>query len=197
MEPTARHEPTSESHTDIVPTPEYFPELATLLLHLPADVLNSGELSKLADEHDMIVKQEFHITVIGHTNGQKILEALSRTPKPKKIAKTTALKELIQATNWQVELLPEGYELHSVDEENETLRRSVVEMARVKGLEDFMANLNQLLGTDIATQPPHVTLCTAGSLPEKSKMGIGVYTEDDLNSYQKKKILLGSDLMNK
>lgn len=169
-----------------------------MVLHMPSDTFDVEKLNGLAAEHGMIPKDEFHVTVIGNTNGQRILDALAALPRADRAAKREAIVGLIAAhkENWKVELLPLGYELHSIKDAEQTIRRSVVEMVKVPGLEQFIANLNELLGLTLETQPPHITLCTAGSVPEKSKMGIGVDTEDDLESYKKEKLYLGSDFIN-
>lgn len=189
---TQREKDESAQREALFASPEsksFDPKSNTLLLNINESSTSVASLENKAKENGLEEKDEFHITVLGFKNGNAIKKALKGLSTEEQQVKLDQIKDLVDQTDWQFS--PTNINLHiskeykGIDPEtrkdviSET-RESYIQIIHLPALEQFYGQLNEMLGTDLAIPPAHVTLFTGGSDKEKSKMGIGINTEDEL-----------------
>ncbi len=158
----------------------------TLLLNIDKDVLNIGDLQKIAQEKEFEEKDEFHITTIGFKNGSVINKTLEKFSQEDKEEILYQIKSLAYATDWRFLLKPERYHISKKYPLEE--RESFIQMADLPELKNFYNQLNKILNTNLEVPPPHITLFTKGTDPERSKMGIGINSEREITALNPKPV---------
>lgn len=171
-------------------------EKFTLTLGVSQTDVDLEELKDKAQAEGFEPKEDFHITLIGFKPGKTILEALEKMPNHERIFKGNQIQKLIDNTDWSFEMLPKKYHLkkeyqfknYDTGEVIPKTRESYVQMIELKSIADFYEQLNKILRTNLEIQLPHLTLYTKGTDPEKSKMGIGINSEKELNELNPQQI---------
>jgi len=152
----------------------------TLMLAINPENL---EVNSVEGINGFVRKTEVHITVFGFSTGKKLKKLLKGADSSEKMRR---LRKLITKTDWSFSFLPKRFHIrkkYEGDGGEEETRESVIQMIDLPGLEGFYQTLNAIFGTDFAFPPPHVTLFVKGDNPKTSKMGIGLYSSEDLAKY--------------
>ena len=160
----------------------------TLLLNLEKDSVDLSALEELAQKNGFEAKGDFHITILGFKNGGEVKKALKTLPEAERQSKLLQIKSLAESTDWKFILEPQRYHISKEyvipDPKNKGAelreqRESYIQMVSLPGMRIFYDQLNAILGTNLEAPPAHITLYTGGSDKEKSKMGIGINTQDE------------------
>lgn len=155
-------------------------------MKLPYDFFENGygyirledlQLNKLPDRikvdgDELVIKQEFHISLVW---AGRLSEIVDKKDKEK------IQKEMIEEfDNFTKKHSLKDYkltkELRLVKREK---RKSVIAMAEVPNISLFFERLSQKYGVDLPVQPTHITLYT---LPT-DKIGIGILSYGELDMY--------------
>lgn len=162
------------------------PRTLTLLLPVAHSELREiDRVCKKLGDIKFSPKEEYHVTIIGKSVGQMLLELSA--------ADHTFLHGLVELINYTSWFFSPGDSYHlvaKVKKENIHAKSIIVE-AGAGDIETFYKALSALAGDEI--QPPyfpHVTLYT-----HSDQKGIGVYDEQDFRNYVKREIRL-EDLKN-
>lgn len=165
----------------------------TILLFVDSKMIDLDSKKAVAEERGLGAKSEFHITIIGSRTGEKIKGHLAELGEAKRQGRWEQIVAFGKQIDWEVELIEEYYYIEKVyeieveagEEVSQTegveikreTRRSIIQMAKIRGINEFYSSLNNLLGTNFEPQSPaHVTLFTTSTNPEKIERGIGVNT---------------------
>ena len=156
-------------------------ESFTVLLDICSNIIQDriSEIKDAATRSGFVRKDKFHITVIGRRIGLEIKNILDDADAPE-------IKGLIDQMDWGFEFLPERFHIrkkYTGDEREEETRESIIQMVCLPALEAFYQELNVIFQTDFIPPPPHITLFVKGDNPKTSKMGVGLYSADDLRRY--------------
>lgn len=145
-----------------------------------------SEVSESAQKYGLSKKWEFHITVIGSEVQKKLYAVLK--PHTDKKALETAIKETARQVEWSMTFLDEYYIIEKTylrpeqTPQTET-RRTLIQMVDMESMGAFYAYLNALLSLGLETPPPHITLFSASTDPEKQLRGIWITTQKDLKQF--------------
>lgn len=173
----------------------YNEKTQTLLLHLDPATIDLEQLHAAAEEHSMVPKGEFHITILGFSNGNEIKKIIKALPPESQGPMREKIKSLIEGTDWHFSIAPERF--HMTEEymvpgsgpdgtEQHAKKESYIQMVDLPGMEDFFKKLNALLGTAFEVPPAHVTMYTGGDDPETSKNGIGIKSQTEFFEFDPK-----------
>lgn len=175
----------------------FYPEKATLLLNIDNHIPNLDFKRAEAQQLGLTAKEEFHFTIIGSDTGEEILELAENLDEQARTELTNKIRELNESTTWEVALKNDFYyiqkEYNDPDPNNPEVtipekRQSIIQMAKINGLEEFYKKLNSLLGKQFATPLPHITLYTTSTREDKKLRGIGIYSEGQFQELGPKKI---------
>lgn len=161
----------------------------TLLLRVSKDSVDLSDIRKTADQNGFDEKNELHITVLGFKNGGEIKKILSKLPAEEQQKKIAEIQVLIESTDWS--FAPEKSKYHISKEyktqdpknkgvEISEMRESYIQKVHMQAMKGFYGKLNNILGSNLESPPPHITLFTSGSDREKAKVGIGINSEAEL-----------------
>lgn len=160
----------------------------TLLLDIDKNVVDLDAIRELAEKNGFEQKGDFHITILGFKNGGEIKKALKALPEEQRQDMISQIKSLAESTDWNFVFEPQRYhiakEYVAPDPKNKgselrEQRESYIQMVNLPGMKTFYDKLNALLGTNLEIPPAHITLYTGGDDKEKSKIGIGINTQED------------------
>ncbi len=160
----------------------------TLLIGIDKGAVDLSGIQEMADKNGFTQKGEFHITVLGFKNGREVKKALNALPESERQSALEQIKALVEETDFSFVLEPQRYHIEkeyiSPDPKNKGAelrerRESYIQMVSLPGMKIFYDKLNAILGTDLEAPPAHMTLYTGGDDKEKSKMGIGINTQDE------------------
>lgn len=160
----------------------------TLLLDLDNNAVDLDKLKELAEKNGFEPKTEFHITVLGFKNGSEVKKALKALPEPERQNAIEQIKSIVDSTDWNFTFEDQRFHLSkeyitqnpkNKGEELKEKRESYIQMINLPGMEIFYDKLNAILGTNLEAPPAHITLYTSGDDKEKSKMGIGINTDEE------------------
>ena len=161
----------------------------TLLLRVKKESFDLNRIGEIAKEKGFDEKEEFHITVLGFKNGSEIKKILKKLPPEEQQTKLAEIQTLVDSTDWSFEPEESRYhiskEYKTPDPKNKgaeisETRESYIQRVRMQAMQDFYKKLNAILGSNLESPPPHVTLYTNGTDKEKAKMGIGINSEAEL-----------------
>lgn len=126
---------------------------------------------------------------MGFKNGSEIKKILKQLPTEEQQVKLEEIQNLINSTDWSFTPEEKIYhiskEYKTIDPKNKEvelseIRESYIQRVQMKVMQDFYEKLNVILGSNLQSPPPHVTLYTNGTDKEKAKMGIGINSEEEL-----------------
>ncbi|MCX6745124.1 MAG: hypothetical protein NTX82_06390 [Candidatus Parcubacteria bacterium] len=168
---------------------KFYPEKATLLLNIASDVVDLDIKKKEAEQLGLSPKKEFHLTIIGSDTGEEILHSFEGLNEEEKVSRMQKTRQLSESIEWKVVLKNEFFYIQK--EYNETVpekRQSIIQLAEVAGLVEFYKKLNLLLGQQLEVPMPHITLYTTSTREEKKLRGIGIYSKQQFEELNPKKI---------
>ena len=160
----------------------------TLLLNIDKSTIELSGIQEMAEKNGFDQKGEFHITVLGFKNGGEVKKALKALPEAERQNALSQIKSLVDSTDWSFALEPKRYHISkeyvTPDPKNKGAelkerRESYIQMVYLPGMKIFYEKLNSILGTNLEAPPAHTTLYTGGDDKEKSKMGIGINSQDE------------------
>lgn len=161
----------TELHFDI--------EKGTLILSLDKDAFSSvlRELAPVASEQGMEEKPELHVTVLGFGAGRNLLEQIGALSRESAAQALEAVRNLAETIDWSFFLdsgktfmVSKEYKRRSGRE----LRRSIVLLVDMPGMNEFHARLNTALPEPLEVALPHVTLFSTSTNPDFIHEGIGI-----------------------
>ena len=161
----------------------------TLLLSVDhEDVANCVvDLHEESLAKDLHRKEEFHITVIGFRLGTHIKEKYAHVPQENRSAIENGIEVLAHSIDWSFTYsgmrslyIEKEYRNKSGQKE---LRKSIVQLLAMPGMNDFYRELNDVFGTTFEIPPPHVTLFVGAD-----NQGIGIDSEAALAALHPKEI---------
>lgn len=163
------------------------PEKATLLLAVPRPSVPE-RVSAWAIGHGFLEKDETHVTLLSFQNGKRVLRGLhGATDRQERLDAIFAAAETL---GWQVDGLPDYLELEralpayvtdGVVQVPDHVRRSIIQVVTLPDLEPFIAGVSAIIGEQIETPLPHVTLFTWSDYAPESRSGIAVNSRADLD----------------
>lgn len=172
-------------------------EKVTAILIIDKNTINLGTPSHTANQLGLIVKDEFHITIIGSETGKEILKSLLSLSDQERNEKINKIHELCESFNWEVALNDEFYYIqkkyNNPDPSNSEMevmeeRESIIQLAQITDLEEFYQKLNAFLNKQFEIPLPHVTLFTKSTRDDKMLRGIGIYSSTQFKELKPKKI---------
>ncbi len=161
-----------------------------LLLAAPRpEILPS--VAAYAQEHSMVEKPEFHISIIGHANGKKITDAWGGNDEI-----IQRIRDAADDFSWHVEYLSEYSLLEKFYDQEEMkksgyenipehTRRTIIQAVRVADMVPFYEKLSEITGIAFDVPSTHITLFSWSDYAPMMTAGIGLYSHDDLLKYRK------------
>ena len=170
-------------------------EQLTLILPVNELGFDFSKIEPMAFKNGMQKKKEFHITIIGYKSA-KIIEAtlLKDESSVEKILRSFV--DIINSTDWSYKPLEEFYTIsknysfidhHTKQRINET-RTAIIQMIILECITDFYEKLNTLLGLNLESPIPHVTLFTKSTHLPNMFEGIGIYSKEEFEKLKPQKI---------
>lgn len=163
----------------------FYPEKGTLLLSLEPPFAALAATTKYAEEHNLIRKKEFHITLIGFKYGQPLAALLRNTSSQKRAQYIDVISQIVTHFDWkcvpvnEYYLIEKEYQFHNKPTEQ---RHSIIQKYDVPD----QSALYDILRSDLSIQLPepfsHVTLYTNSTNPDTASMGIGINASDELQT---------------
>ena len=181
--------PEDQEKSFVTPEKKFFNDgKNTLLLGVGKDAVDLSAIQEMADKNGFEQKGEFHITVLGFKNGGEVKKVLKALPEAERQNALAQIKSLVEDTDWSFVFEPQRYHISkeyvspdpkNKDAELRERRESYIQMVNLPGMKIFYDKLNAILGTNLEAPPAHMTLYTRGDDDEKSKMGIGINTQEE------------------
>jgi hypothetical protein len=170
------------------------PQKATLLISIPTLEISEKILSH-ATKNEYVIKPEFHISIVGLQNGQKILN------QGFSLKVIEQIKTLAEEYSWEIKFLEEYYTIEKYYNEVELeksgyksvppqIRRTIIQKTLLPDLEAFYKKLSEDLGMIFELPFPHVTLFAWADYEPMMTQGIGLYSEADFQKYKKEEIVI-------
>ncbi|MDP3697208.1 MAG: hypothetical protein Q8R55_04230 [Candidatus Taylorbacteria bacterium] len=143
--------------------PIFNPEKFTLLLKVGQNLtgLDQADLALVAKENGFEKREGLHITVLGFRNGKQVKETLEKMWDKETV--TEQIISMAEEMDWTFEPLPERYFI------SKDSRESIIQMVKLESMHHFFDRLNEMLSTNLAVPPAHITLYTKG-IDERSGM---------------------------
>ena len=173
------------------------PEKITLLLDIDNRFPNMEAKRVQAKELDLISKSEFHLTIIGSDTGEKIGESMSVLEKNERERILNKIYTLAESIKWSITLqnnffyIEKEYTEEDPNDQGSLIyekRKSIIQMAEIKGLNEFYKQLNTLLKEWFDEPLPHITLYTTSTREDKRLRGIGIYSQKQLEEMNPQQI---------
>lgn len=165
----------------------YNKDKITLLLSVtvPGEIILDAE--KDAKEHHLVIKPDFHITLIGYATGQKIQEILLDKTEQEKEVIIEKIQSIANVFTWPYTFLSEYFYITKTYDSGE-VRQSIISLVDLPDLEKFYKNLEGLIGRSFDIPFPHITLYTQSTEIKNTHAGIGIYSEREFQKLLPKKI---------
>jgi len=165
-----------------------FPNFESAIMLRKSEVDISG-IKTIAIKEGYKEQRARHITVIGSCHYIKDrLDLLSKKDKGKKIKQ---IKKLLKEIDWQFAPM-DVYHISRkglpFSESEEDERESYIRIVKQPGMKKFYNKLNRLLGTNIPTQFPHITLFTKGERPNALYKGISISSKEKFKQLHPRKV---------
>lgn len=158
-------------------------KIGTLLHPIAEKLLHLHALEDTASKNGFVRKPEFHITVIGYKNGKVVMNRLNALPPEEQHAVIEKINDAAKLVDWSIDPgdvlhIQKEYVVKDADgiETSRERRESLIQQLDVPGMNAFYERMNQLLGTELEPQPPHITLYSTSTDPKNVSRGIGIDT---------------------
>ena len=184
--------------TKIIPIIINFnPEKITLLLDIDNRFPNMEAKRVQAKELNLSSKAEFHLTIIGSNTGEKIKKSISLLEQSEREKILNKIYTLAESIKWSITLqnnffyIEKEYTEEDPNDQGSLIyekRKSIIQMAEIKGLNDFYKQLNILLKETFDEPLPHITLYTTSTREDKRLRGIGIYSQKQLEKLDPQQI---------
>lgn len=145
---------------------------------------------EVAKENNLSERKILHLTIFGSFLGKDIQKFIDENDNKKEVI--DIINEITEKSKWEVVLGDKYYLVRKeypeyIDEKgNVEQRTSIVQLAELKGLSDFYTQFNSKTGLNLIPLYPHLTLYSTSTIPEKVDRGIGIYTQNDLETLKAK-----------
>ena len=169
--------------------PETFSPSNILLLEVDASSVDTSPVENYAAQEGFEPKDEYHLTVIGFSVGNKLKKSLKHLSSEQQ---ETAMGELnhaiglLGATTLKSDRYHRISKTYNYGEEAET-RESIIQEVDIEGVEEFYSVYSQITGQELGTPFPHLTLYTKGD-GEDSYRGIGIPSVEALDTISHQQI---------
>ncbi len=161
------------------------PQKYTALLPVEKNKITFQPIEEYARVNNFIEKEELHITLIGFKTGKALLDIRNLLAPEMQGKFDTFLKDLLEKIDWNFKEKGEYHHMVKKFPNGDTC----IEFVLMPEIEFLYRSINEITGQTFETPPPHITLFTKGTDPIKSKMGIGIYSQADFESYNPQKII--------
>lgn len=164
-------------------------ERAEVLLNVEATDVGLKLVEAFAQQHNLIPKEEFHVTLIGGEASKQIKRCLETVSEEDGFILRKKLNELMRGFDWQpvygntfYYLQREYNDTDPVDPEKTIpeIRETIIQLVNLPELDVFHKKVAELFGLDEILSLPHVTIYSSSTRDDKKQRGIGIYSEDDL-----------------
>ncbi|MFA6215315.1 MAG: hypothetical protein WC768_01975 [Patescibacteria group bacterium] len=182
----------------IIPVKTLFsPKDATLLLLVNGKIPGLKLKKTEAEQLGLSKKDEFHFTIIGIDTGAEILKSLKNLNEKERKERLAKIRQLGKQIKWQAILkndffyIQKNYNASDLINPKLTIpekRESIIQLAEIKGLEKFYQKLNLLLGKQLKTHFPHLTLYTTSTREDRRFRGIGINSKNQFEKLKPKRI---------
>lgn len=141
-------------------------------------------VSIYASEHNLLKKDEFHITPITFSQGKELLtqfQRLNLTLEQQQVV-IAHIIEYAHTVDWNISGTDTFYHIgKKYTFPNKTVEKeSIVQTVESNGLDLFIQYINQLLSTNLESFG-HVTLFTKSTDPQEKTPGIGISSKNELS----------------
>ncbi|MBT4251528.1 hypothetical protein HOD82_04180 [bacterium] len=158
-----------------------------LLLDVSPENINLERVRNFAKEKGLFEKKEFHFTIIGSKTTDEILKKIKEGERENVL---NEIEDLSKSIDWEARLRDEVYYIKKeYPERKNEIRESIIQIAKIRGLEDFYKKLQKLIGIEFEIPLPHVTIFSNSTNPEKRLRGIGIYSEKQFRKMNPIRIL--------
>lgn len=150
-------------------------------------------LSEISREKNLQIKNDFHISVINNIVANIIDKKLQGISGEERTAILLEIRKLAETIDWSYTLKNEYYHISKDYPENNNQgeiekREAIIQIINIPGMEVFYSELAQLLGLDLAVPMAHITLFTKSNIGQNNGLGIAVYSSEDFNNLNPKKL---------
>lgn len=161
---------------------------ATVLLDVVPSEASFLSVCATALREGLSQKTEFHITIIGRQTGEMILKKVALLPPQEKADFLTSLERLCMSYDWIYQFSTEFYLItknySEVKSEVAETRTSIIQALDMPDLTRFYEQLQVVLGSELPVPFPHVTLYTTSTNAKNTLLGIGIYSDVELQTLQ-------------
>ncbi len=177
--------------------PHFNTEKCTVLLDVDARLIYTDTLKVFAEQNGYSPKNEFHVTIIGYGQGKRIIEAFAPLSEAERSSRYDDIARLIKRTDWTIDSKQQlwharkeyDYNDHVTNERVHETRETILQPLTLR-LDEFYKSLSGIVGTEITSQFPHITLYTKGTDPVRSRVGIGINSEQEFQSLHPEPVVL-------
>lgn len=164
----------------------------TVTLYLYPGEVDNSRIAERARAEGYREQTERHVTIIGNSASLAIKEALEKYSPEKQQQFGGILKNLLDKLDWKFK----PKEFYHIEKKGIfagggdlfEARESYIRVIKMPAIEKLYKELNKLLGLDLPTQFPHITLFTRGERQDPVWYGIGIGSEEKFNELNPKKI---------
>lgn len=161
-----------------------------VLINVSSDKTGVHLVEVFAVEHNLLPKNEFHVTLVGGKTSLKIVEILGKLSEEEREEKIKQITDLAENVDRQIIFMNKFYYLnrqYNDPDPNDPaktipeVRETIIQLVDVPQLREFYDKLKDLLGlTEPIESLPHVTIYSNSTREDKKQRGIGIYSNEDL-----------------
>ena len=155
------------------------PDQWTVLYTIPklATLRATSDTAQSAANYDMVIKPEFHITLVGFALGRTIQSVLENASKDEIEKIESLFIQVLQDIDWSYTINSEYYLIskrYKFRNKQPEQRTSIIATVTMPALHDFFTYLAKTFAITIDEPYPHVTLYSTSTNPNQRTMGIGI-----------------------
>lgn len=162
-------------------------ERFTALLSIQPAAVVFDYLQAYADELGVVIKPEFHLTVIGFVVGRQLKAIVDKLPSADHSTVIDFFVSQLGEYSWGYEFKEEFYKIEKSyqfrNQPRET-RTSIIQTVEMPDLAEFYDMLSDTFEMPIEVPFTHVTLYTNSSNTANQNMGIGINSEAEFKALQ-------------
>jgi hypothetical protein len=152
-------------------------EKCVLLVNIEMEHTVPDYVNLFARENNFNKKNELHITIIGNSEGKKLLSKIDN----KKIEN---LRKLINESDWSYDSSNEFF--HIKKQYQDGAKESIIELVKIVQLEKNLEAISKVIGQEISVPFTHITLFTKN---DNEGYGIGVSSHNEFLNLKVGKIV--------
>ncbi len=161
-----------------------------VLLGVEENNVDLETVKEFAKEHNLLPKEEFHVTLVGGKASLLIKEHLASLSEEEGLELRTKIENLMNSFGWTPQFKKEFYYLkRNYDEVSQNdpsitipeTRETIIELVDIPQLNNLHLDLQELVGIQLGIKAlPHVTIYSNSTREDKKQRGIGIYSDADL-----------------